>query len=322
MSFELINPVLEPIRALLEDENISEIMVNNNGTIFIERNSVLERIPDFDLSRFSVNFACLAIARVLGEDISAEHPLLDARLPDGSRVAVAFPPVSLDGVTLTIRKFRPVQFSLEELAEQGTMPAEVAAYVARAVREHRTILISGGTGSGKTTLLNAMANCIDSRERIGLIEDTAEVRLTHPNLFRFEAKKPKPGIPAITIRDLLKASLRHRPDRIIVGEIRGGEAWDLLQAINTGHPGSLCTIHANSASQALSRLATLTLQTDIGIAYPAIQSEVGDLVDLVVQTRRTPKGRSIVEVVDVDGFDRDLNRFNKVTIYGESTERL
>jgi pilus assembly protein CpaF len=315
MSFDLIYPALRPIRHLLDDASISEIMVNGNGFVSIEREGYLQEAPEVDLSSFDLKFACTTIARVLGEDVSTENPLRDSRLPDGSRVAIAFPPVSLDGVTLTIRKFRPIQFTLDELVEYGTMPAEVAALLRQAVGSRQTILISGGTGSGKTTLLNAVANLIEPDERIGLIEDTAELRLTAKNLFRFEARRSQPGIRAITIRDLLKASLRHRPDRIIVGEIRGGEAWDLIQAINTGHAGSLSTIHANSARQALSRLATLTLQSEIDVPYRAIQSEIGDLINLVVQVERRREGRRVTELLRVGGFDSDAGRYRTETLY-------
>ena len=315
MSFELIYPALRPIRHLLDDASISEVMINGNGYVSIEREGRLQEVPNVDLHAFDLRFACTTIARVLGDDISAENPLLESRLPDGSRVAIAFPPVSLDGVTLTVRKFRPVQFTLNELLEQGCIPTEVAGFLCKAVIDHRTILISGGTGSGKTTLLNALANLIDPDERIGLIEDTAELRLSAKNLFRFEARRAQPEIRAVAIRDLLKASLRHRPDRIIVGEIRGGEAWDLLQAINTGHAGSLSTIHANSALQALSRFATLTLQSDIDIPYRAIQSEIGDLVDLVVQVERRVSGRRVTQVLRVDRFDPDAGVYQTEILY-------
>jgi pilus assembly protein CpaF len=226
-----------------------------------------------------------------------------------------FPPVSINGVTLTIRKFRPVQFTLDDLVECGSMRPEVASVLSSAVEQRQTILVSGGTGSGKTTLLNALANVIDSNERIGVIEDTAELRLTRKNIFRFEARRPLPGIPGVSIRDLLKASLRHRPDRLLVGEVRGGEAWDLIQAINTGHAGSLSTIHANSAHQALSRLATLTLQSDIDIPYRAIQSEIGDLINLVVQVERHKKGRQISELMRISGFDAPSGQYLTEMLY-------
>jgi pilus assembly protein CpaF len=204
---------------------------------------------------------------------------------------------------------------LDELVERGAMTAEVAEILRRAVHERQTILFSGGTGSGKTTLLNVVANLIDGEERIGPIEDTAELRLTAPNLFRFEARRAQPGIAAVGIRDLLKSSLRHRPDRIIVGEVRGGEAWDLVQAINTGHAGSLSTIHANSARQALSRLATLALQVDVDIPYRAIQSEIGDLINLVVHAERRSGGRRVCQIMRVEGFVPDSNRYQANMLY-------
>jgi pilus assembly protein CpaF len=290
-------------------------MVNGNGSVAIERDGCLSQVGDLDLISFDLAFACTTIARVLGQDVSTEQPLLDARLPDGSRVAIAFPPVSLDGVTLTIRKFRPVSLTLEDLATAGMMPPHVAQQLRSLVRERRTILIAGGTGSGKTTLLNALAGCIPSDERVGVIEDTAELRLTQQNVFRFEAPPAQPGLPAVTIRQLVKASPRHRPDRLLVGEVRGGEAWDLLQAINTGHAGSLSTIHANSAQQALSRLATLALQADIDIPFRAVQTQIGELVDMVVQVVRKHTRRQVVEVLRVVQFDPDVQRFQTECLY-------
>jgi pilus assembly protein CpaF len=315
MSLELVAPTLRPLRPLLDDPSISEIMVNGNGSIAIERDGRLLQVRELDLTAFDLRFACTTIARVLGQDVSAEQPLLDARLPDGSRVAIAFPPVSLDGVTLTIRKFRPVHRTLDELARSGMMPPSVAEQLRSLVRERRTILISGGTGSGKTTLLNALAGCILSDERIGVIEDTAELRLAQQNVFRFEAKPAQPGAPAVTIRDLVKASLRHRPDRLLIGEVRGAEAWDLLQAINTGHAGSLSTIHANSAHQALSRLATLALQADIDIPFRAIQAQIGELVDIVVQVHRGHTNRQVTEVLHVADFDAEWQQFQTEGVY-------
>jgi pilus assembly protein CpaF len=238
MGFELILPFLQPIEHLILDEGISEIMVNGSGRIFIERAGDLREVPDAHLTEKNLQVAVRNIARALGDEVNEQQPLLDSRLPDGSRVAAVIPPCSIGGTTLTIRKFHSKQFTADELVRIGSLTAEVLGILRAAILERHNILISGGTGTGKTTLLNALASFIPEVERIVLIEDTAEIPLEKPNLVRFEARREQPELPAVTIRDLVRASLRHRPDRILLGEVRGGEAFDLLQALNTGHSGS------------------------------------------------------------------------------------
>jgi pilus assembly protein CpaF len=218
-------------------------------------------VPDLALSEKSLIVAVKNIARRLGDDISESKPILDSRLPDGSRVAAVIPPCSIHGVALTIRKFNGRHFSVEDLVRMGTLDGELAARLQACVRSRQNILISGGTGSGKTTLLTALAKFIADQDRTLLIEDTSEIQLEKPDLVRFEARQAQPDLPAVSIRDLLKASLRHRPDRIILGEIRGGEAFDLLQLLNTGHSGTLSTVHASSAAQALARFTSCVLQS-------------------------------------------------------------
>jgi len=200
------------------------------------------------------------IARRLGDDISEQKPILDSRLPDGSRVAAVIPPCSIHGVTLTIRKFNGRHFTIEDLVKCGSVDATLVERLNEYVERRQNILISGGTGTGKTTLLNALGKLISDDDRILLIEDTSEIQLEKPNLVRFEARQAQAGLPAVAIRDLLKASLRHRPDRIILGEIRGGEAFDLLQHLNTGHSGTLSTVRASSAQQAISRFTSCVLK--------------------------------------------------------------
>ena len=291
MSFETILPFLQPIASLITDPGVSEVMVNGDGAIFIQRSGRLQPV-DAKIEQKYLSTAVKRIARSLGEDISESKPLLDARLPDGSRVAAAFPPCSPHGVTLTVRKFRPHWFTLDELVEADALPRAVADQLAQAVRERQTILVSGGTDTGKTTFTKALLDLIPQAERLGVIEDTMELKIDHPNVFRFEARKELRDAagnittPAVTIRDLVKATLRHRPDRLIIGEVRGGEAFDLLDALNTGHAGSISTLHANSASQALSRLASLALRAEVDIPYRAIQAEIGDLVNLVIHIER------------------------------------
>lgn len=285
-SFELILPFLRPIEHLILDPNISEIMVNGASHIFIERAGQLQAVPDVTISETALTAAVKNIARRLGDDVSEFKPILDSRLPDGSRVAAVIRPCSIDGITLTIRKFNTRNFTIEDLIQTGTLTAELAALLKEQVERRSNLLISGGTGTGKTTLLNILAAFVPDEDRIILIEDTAEIRISKPNLVRFEARREQNPIPAITIRDLLKATLRHRPDRIIVGEIRGGEAFDLLQALNTGHSGTISTIHANSAAQALQRFTSCVLQSGIDLPYRAIKSHIADSIQTLVHIER------------------------------------
>jgi pilus assembly protein CpaF len=320
MSLETILPFLQPIAHVILDPGVSEIMINGNGAIFIQRNGVLSAIDAALEPKYLTN-AVKRIARSLGNDIGESKPLLDARLPDGSRVAAAFPPCSLHGVTLTIRKFRPHWFTMEQLVDAGVLPAKLADELANAIRDRKTILIAGGTDTGKTTFAKALIDFIPQEERLGVIEDTAELKIDHPNVFRFEARKEQVDgsgngtVPAVTIRDLVKATLRHRPDRLIIGEVRGGEAFDLLDALNTGHAGSISTVHANSALQALSRLATLTLRADVELPYKAVQAEIGDLIDLVVHVERKEGRRRVSEVIQLNGFDADRGRHDTTLLY-------
>jgi len=320
MSLETILPFLQPIAHLIVDAGVSEVMVNGDGAIFMQRNGELLSVDAALDPKYLAN-AVKRIARSLGNDIGESKPLLDARLPDGSRVAAAFPPCSLHGVTLTIRKFRPHWFTMEQLVGAGMLRSNIAAELAEAVRNRKTILIAGGTDTGKTTFAKALIDFIPQQERLGVIEDTAELKIDHPNVFRFEARKEQTDgsgnviVPAVTIRDLVKATLRHRPDRLIIGEVRGGEAFDLLDALNTGHAGSISTVHANSALQALSRLATLTLRADVDMPYKAIQGEIGDLIDLVIHLERKEGCRGVSQILQLHGFDADAGRYDTTTRY-------
>jgi pilus assembly protein CpaF len=227
----------------------------------------------------------------------------------------------LQGVTLTIRKFRPHWFSLTQLVEEGALSSTLARHIADAVLNRKTILIAGGTDTGKTTFAKALIDVIPREERLGVIEDTAELKIDHPNVFRFEARKEQidssgdKTIPAVTIRDLVKATLRHRPDRLIIGEVRGGEAFDLLDALNTGHAGSISTVHANSALQALSRLATLSLRADVDLPYRAVQSEIGDLIDIVLYLVRRDGRRRLAEALALRAFDAERERYETTSLY-------
>jgi len=314
-SFELILPFLRPIEHLILDESISEIMINGGSHVFIERDGRLQTVPGVTISEPALNAAVRNIARRLGDDVSELNPILDSRLPDGSRVAAVIRPSSIDGITLTIRKFTARHFQVEDLIRVGTLTNHAANLLKHSVVEHRNILISGGTGTGKTTLLNILATFVPNDERIILLEDTAEIAITKPNLVRFEARKEQNGIPPITIRDLLRATLRHRPDRIVVGEIRGGEAFDLLQAMNTGHSGPLSTIHANSAAQALQRFTSCVLQSGVELPYRAIKSHIADSIQVVVHIERAKGLRVVSHVLTVEGYALDSDKYQLRELY-------
>lgn len=302
MQFETILPFLRPIQHLILDPDISEIMVNADSRIFVEKNGQLTPVPGITISEQALCAAVKNIARRLGDDISEAKPILDSRLPDGSRVAAVLPPCSIDGITLTIRKFNTRHFTMADLITNGTLSANTADFLREKVVNCQNILISGGTGTGKTTLLNILADFIPDEERILLIEDTAELNIRKSNLVRFETRREQSGLSAVTMRDLLRAALRHRPDRIIVGEVRGGEAFDLLQVLNTGHSGSLCTVHANSARQAIARFTDCVLQSGVELPHRAILANIGSSVDLILHITRVRGRRCISEIVSVKGF--------------------
>jgi pilus assembly protein CpaF len=308
--FEIILPFLKPIEHLILDGAISEVMVNGPDHIFIEKAGFIEPVRGISLGEKSLMIAVKNIARRLGDEISESKPILDSRLPDGSRVAAVIPPCSVNGVTLTIRKFNARHFGVEDLVQAGTLERWLANQLEGYVLARKNILIAGSTGSGKTSLLNVLGRFIPSDERVLLIEDTSEIHMGQDNLVRFEARQPQNGLPGVTIRDLLKASLRHRPDRIILGEIRGGEAFDLLQLLNTGHSGSLSTVHATSAKQGLARFTSCVLQSGVDLPYRAIKTNVGDSVNVVVHLERRPGRRFVSEVVEIHGYDPDRDEYN------------
>ena len=313
--FETILPFLKPIEHLILDDSVSEVMVNGSDRVFVERNGFLQQVPGIALGERSLTVAVKNIARRLGDDISETKPILDSRLPDGSRVAAVIPPCSLNGVTLTIRKFNSKHFELEDLIRTGTLDRGLANRLEDYLLQRRNILISGGTGTGKTTLLTALGKFIPADERILLIEDTAEIQLAHENLVRFEARREQNGTPAVSIRDLLKAALRHRPDRMLLGEIRGGEAFDLLQLLNTGHSGTISTIHASSAKQGLARFTSCVLQSGVELPYRAIKTNIGDSLNVVVHIERRPGRRFIAEVHEINSYNPDADSFDFCAIY-------
>jgi pilus assembly protein CpaF len=320
--FETILPFLKPIEHLILDDSISEVMVNGPDRIFIEKAGFIDVVRGVSLGEKSLMVAVKNIARRLGDDISESKPILDSRLPDGSRVAAVIPPCSVNGVTLTIRKFNARHFGVEDLVQAGTLERRLANQLEDYVLTRKNILIAGGTGSGKTTMLNVLGKFIPPDERVLLIEDTSEIHMPQDNLVRFEARQPQNGLPAVTIRDLLKASLRHRPDRIILGEIRGGEAFDLLQLLNTGHSGSLSTVHATSARQGLARFTSCVLQSGVDLPYRAIKTNVGDSVNVVVHLERRPGRRFVSEVVEIHGYDPDRDEYNYGFVFDSHKELL
>ena len=313
--FEMILPFLKPIEHLILDDAISEVMVNGPNRVFVEKDGFIEEVLGLSIGETSLMVAVKNIARRLGDDISESKPILDSRLPDGSRVAAVIPPCSLNGVTLTIRKFNSRHFGIEGLIKAGTLERSLANKLEDYVLARKNILIAGGTGTGKTTLLNILGKFIPEDERILLIEDTSEIQMDQDNLVRFEARQAQNGVPAVSIRELLKAALRHRPDRIVLGEIRGGEAFDLLQLLNTGHSGTLSTIHANSAQQGLARFTSCVLQSGVDLPYRAIKTNIADSLNVVVQLERRPGRRYISEVLEINGYHPDADLFDYSAVF-------
>jgi pilus assembly protein CpaF len=314
-SLDRILPFLKPIEDLLRDPSVTEVMVNmGGGRVFVERDGRLEWVPGRTLEPRNLTVAIKNIARACGDEISDVQPILDARLEDGSRVAAMFPPCAVAGPALTIRKFTR-RYSLDDLVDVGALTPALAAQLTAAVAAQQNILISGGTGTGKTTLLNALAAHIPDGDRLIVIEETAEIHLEKPNLLRFEARRAQVPVgqeqplPPITIADLVRATLRHRPDRILVGEVRGAEAFDLLQALNTGHLGSMSTIHANSAEQALTRLAHCVLTANVGLPHPSIRQSIALAIHLVAHIARIDGHRRVRELVSVRGYDLRTDQF-------------
>ncbi|MEP7354258.1 MAG: ATPase, T2SS/T4P/T4SS family [Acidobacteriota bacterium] len=315
MSWDVIIPFLRPIQHLILDPEVSDILVNGGSQIFVECHGELRPVPDAVISEKSLQVAVRNIARVLGDEINEEKPLLDARLPDGSRVAAVFPPCSVTGTILAIRKFHSRKYTADELVRIGTLTLGLLNDLREAIENRKNILISGGTGTGKTTLLNGLTSFVPQSERIVVIEDTSELQLQATNLVRLEARREQPGIPAVTMRDLLRATLRLRPDRILLGEVRGGEAFDLLQALNTGHAGTLSTIHANSAEQALSRFTNCVLQSGIDLPYAAIRGNISEALNLIVHIERRQGRRYVAEALEIRRYLPSEDRYEFKTIY-------
>jgi pilus assembly protein CpaF len=294
-----------PIQPLLDDPDISEVMVNGPKKVFIEKGGKLTKSPiTFDDDDHVVRIIDRIILP-LGRRVDADSPAVDARLPDGSRVNAVIRPVSIDGPCITIRKFKKDKLSIEQLIKYDSLTPNMGEFIRACVLAHLNIVISGGTGSGKTTLLNVLSSFIQEEERIITIEDAAELQLQQDHVLRMETKTSNvDGKGAVTIRDLVKNALRQRPDRIIVGECRGGEALDMLQAMNTGHDGSLTTLHANTPRDALSRLETMVLMAGMDLPLKVVRQQISSAVDLIIQQSRLKDGsRKVTAITEVVGME-------------------
>ncbi|MQA76263.1 MAG: CpaF family protein [Solirubrobacterales bacterium] len=292
---------LGPLEELLADDQVEEVMVNGHRTVYVERRGAIERSEVRFESEQALRDAIERILAPVGRRVDELSPMVDARLADGSRVNVVIPPLAVDGPALSVRRFTAARPEPDELVAGGTLTPELSELLAEAVRARRSILVCGGTGSGKTTLLNALSTWIDPAERVVTIEDAAELRLRQPHVVRLESRPASiEGRGEVAIRDLLRNALRMRPDRIVIGEVRGVEALDLLTALNTGHDGALSTVHANSPEDALRRLETLTLMAGIGLPHEAVREQIARGVDLVVHLVRDGDGaRLVTEVGEV-----------------------
>jgi pilus assembly protein CpaF len=314
-----------PIQSLLDDDEVSEIMVNGPKKVFVEKKGKLTKTNvTFDDDDHVLRIIDRIILP-LGRHVDADSPTVDARLPDGSRVNAVVRPVAIDGPSITIRKFAKDKLQAEDLINFGSLTRPMADFLQACVKARFNIIISGGTGSGKTTLLNVMSGFIPENERIITIEDAAELQLQQDHVMRMETKTANAdGLHAVSIRELVKNSLRMRPDRIVVGEVRGGEALDMLQAMNTGHDGSLTTVHANTPRDAISRIETLVLMAGMDLPLKVVRQQVSSAVDLIVQQTRLKDGqRKVTAVTEVAGMEGDiivLSDIFKFTQEGVTTE--
>lgn len=308
----LADTVFESIRGLgilgkiIADKAITEVMINGYDNIFVERAGKLEKIPDKFESQERLRNIITKFVQDMGRSVNESNPIVDTRLADGSRVNVVLDPIALNGPIVTIRRFPEEGMTIQKLIGYKSLTPEAAVFLEKLVRAKYNIFISGGTGSGKTTFLNALSNYIPSDERVITIEDSAELQIQNvANLVRLETRNANStGAGAITIRDLIKSSLRMRPERIVVGEVRGAEALDMLQAMNTGHDGSLSTGHANSAQDMLSRLETMVLSGEAGLPLEAIRQQIASAVDIIVHlSRMRDKSRKTMEITEIVGLE-------------------
>src|SRR6202046_3692814 len=308
MSFELILPFLRPIEPLLLDDSISEIMGNPDASWWYERDGVMRQEATISFNAGQLRTGLEVIANQLGKKLDEDNPLLNAQLPDGSRLAAVIPPVVRPAPALTIRKFTSRHYTVDDLIARDTLTRPLADFLAEQIRTGRTLLISGGTGTGKTTRVRILAGFIPEQDRIVVIEDTSELHIQKPNILAVECQTDT-FKANVSFDDLLKSALRWRPDRIILGEVRGIEARTLLDSLNTGHAGSLATIHANSAEKALHRFANLVMRNHAQSTFIDTEAEIAEAVDFIVHVERLPGHRVIREVLALRGYDRDTKHF-------------
>lgn len=323
---DLVQQVYSSIRgfgildSIIADDSITEVMINGPENVFIEKAGKVRRIDSTFESQRKLEDIIQRIVGLAGREVNQSNPICDTHLPDGSRVNVVLPPISLCGPILTIRKFSKTPMTIEKLIQYGSITQEIADKLELLVHAKYNIFISGGTGSGKTTFLNALSNYIPKDERVITIEDSAELQITGvDNLVSLETRNANAsGAGAISIRDLIKSSLRMRPERIVVGEVRGGEALDMLQAMNTGHDGSLSTGHANSTEDMLSRLETMVLQGAAGLPLEAIRSQIGSAIDIIIHlSRLRDKSRKTMEITEVVGYKNGEIILNPLYVFEE-----
>lgn len=306
-AFDLILPFIPELEPYLADEAIQDICINGNGTVYVDRCGQMHCAGRNVLDCKKLMFALQRIARQGSEELDESNPFLDSRLPDGSRIAAAIAPYSVGGPTVTIRKFQRQHFSLDHLVELGTLTRELADLLRGASRARTNILISGQPGSGKTSLQNALLNELDlAHDRVLVIEESAELQIHAENVTRFECRNAG---KQVTIRDLVKVALRHRPDHLVIGEIRGAEAMDLLDALNTGNAGSFATIHANSAQSALTKLSNLALRAGTDVPYQAVQAQIADVIHYVIYMERKSNQRRVSELLRLRSYDFGNNAF-------------
>ncbi|MBV9950138.1 MAG: CpaF family protein [Myxococcales bacterium] len=308
---ETILQFFAPIRPYLDDASVSEIMINGPEQIYIERKGMLERVPAKFTSREHLLSALRNLSQYVGKYVDETHPILEGRLPDGSRVEALIPPVAPDGPHVAIRRFFKETLTVERLVQFGSLTGIVAASLQAMVIAKLNIMIAGGTGSGKTSMLNALSGFIPDGERVVVIEDSREVQFQKPHVVQLEARPPDPhGKGGVSIRDLFRATLRMRPDRVVVGEIRGGEALDIVQAMTSGHGGCMGTLHATHPRDTLTRLETMCMMSDIDMPLQAMRQQIGSGVNLVVQVSRLQDGsRKVTHVTEVTGFDLERQKY-------------
>ncbi|MGH9384797.1 MAG: CpaF family protein [Vicinamibacterales bacterium] len=311
-----LRSLMGPILWALDDPSVSEIMINGARDVRVERGGRISRTEAQFESEVDLLSLATNLAQYVGKRITPDTARFDGRLPDGSRVHVVLPPASRQGICIAIRKFQQSRMTLEALVSMGSLTAEACEFIGLCVRVEKNVVIAGGTGTGKTSLLNVLSGLIQPDQRIIVLEDTSELALRQEHVLYFETKPPdRQGRGAVSIRELFHSSLRMRPDRIVVGECRGGEALDLIQAMTSGHGGSMTTLHANSPKDALSRLETMALMSGIEMPLVALRSQVASAIDVIVQLTRFPDGsRKVVEIAEVDGLN-DQGRYEVRSIY-------